>query len=300
VASIQQHYPRLILGLLGAGCLSALGELARETPPAAGIAVAAAIVGWFILNGVAKARSVPGWLLQLAILSAAMPLFCCRIGPPSAVAAGLCWSTVTTLLLGGISARGMATSTSGSSDQNEENPCFVRLESLGATGGLSASVRDLQRQQPEDFGLTMHSSPTETVPVTLSLPSIDQAETEPLADEPSSANLEHSSEEEILQQQWSRTLSVTSERLEGTLSLLFEPGRRHQYFHIPFVPMFSAVPRGDCECESEDEGEFTAEFDLLQPYGGRLLVKRHGDVSQVAEVQLVLVVQAMRTCSRAA
>jgi hypothetical protein len=37
--------------------------------------------------------------------------------------------------------------------------CVVGPENLGAIGGLSASVRNLRRQQPEGFGLTMHQEP---------------------------------------------------------------------------------------------------------------------------------------------
>jgi len=101
-------------------------------------------------------------------------------------------------------------------------------------------------------------------------------------------------------QQWTRIQNHGTERLEGMLIAELQREQRHCYVHVPFIPFFRTRPAGYCECESDDPSAVTAELDLTHVYGARLSVRRQGDCSHAARVQIHLVFAAETTAARVA
>ena len=97
---------------------------------------------------------------------------------------------------------------------------------------------------------------------------------------------------------WTRRRLPEEESLEGSVIAEFPAGQKQIYVHVPFLPGFSGLPRGFCFCE--EETLFAAEFDILQTYGGRLNVRRRGDVNEAAETTVSFSVTAPRSSQRAA
>jgi len=101
-------------------------------------------------------------------------------------------------------------------------------------------------------------------------------------------------------QQWTRIQNLDSERLEGMLVAELRSGQKHCYVHVPFMPFFRTQPTGYCECESDDPSMVAAELDLTHVYGARLAIRRQGDCSHTARVQIYLVFVAENVSARVA
>jgi len=99
-------------------------------------------------------------------------------------------------------------------------------------------------------------------------------------------------------QHWSRFLTDTDERLQGSLRTLFPAGQKQCYVHVPFLPFFRLHPSGYCECESE--ADVVAELDSLHAYGARVLLRRRGELSDPVDVRISLVVTAPLVLARSA
>ncbi|SFH94092.1 hypothetical protein [Planctomicrobium piriforme] len=97
---------------------------------------------------------------------------------------------------------------------------------------------------------------------------------------------------------WTRSRKRSEERLDGSVTVDFITGQRHAYVHVPFTPAFVRRPQADCECDDSDT--FAAEFDVLQPYGGRLSVRRRGDATSPAAVEISISIIAPLSSARAA
>lgn len=98
-------------------------------------------------------------------------------------------------------------------------------------------------------------------------------------------------------QSWKRYRDSEGERLEAALVVDFSPGQKHAYVHLPFAPMLSGRLEAFCECV--DDGSFTAEFDLLRCYGGRLSLRR-SQAADSARTEISVVVLSTSAASRAA
>lgn len=95
-----------------------------------------------------------------------------------------------------------------------------------------------------------------------------------------------------------RVYAEEDESLEAILLLTLEPGEKHRYLHLRFAPFFSCPPIAECDCLSD--GDVRAEFDVLNYYGGRISLRRWGDVSQSAELELSFQLSSGRARARAA
>lgn len=95
-----------------------------------------------------------------------------------------------------------------------------------------------------------------------------------------------------------RVHAEEDESLEAILLLTLEPGEKHRYLHLRFEPFFSCAPIAECDCLSD--GDVRAEFDVLNYYGGRISLRRWGDVSQSAELELSFQLSSGRARARAA
>jgi hypothetical protein len=95
-----------------------------------------------------------------------------------------------------------------------------------------------------------------------------------------------------------RVHAEEEESLEAILMMTLEPGERHRYLHLRFEPFFSYAPIAECDCLSD--GDVRAEFDILNYYGGRISLRRSGDVSQSAELELSFHLSSGRARARAA
>ncbi len=98
-------------------------------------------------------------------------------------------------------------------------------------------------------------------------------------------------------QAWTRRRHAEEERLEGSVVAEFHASQKQVYIHVPFLPGFVSRPQAFCMCEPDQI--FYAEFDILQTYGGRLTVRRHGNCDEPAEVSVSFSITAP-TISRSA
>lgn len=101
-------------------------------------------------------------------------------------------------------------------------------------------------------------------------------------------------------QYWSRMLADDEDRLEGVLLADLQPGQRHRYLHVPFIPFFQIQPTGHCDCECDGADEVDAELDQIHPYGARLSIRRRGNCAETARVRIHLCVTGIQRLPRAA
>lgn len=93
-------------------------------------------------------------------------------------------------------------------------------------------------------------------------------------------------------QSWSREVTAENDRLFAEVSAQFQPGERNIFLHLPFVPIFAAVPQLACET---DQLHVVAEVDRVQRYGARLRLRRSRDVQ--LELQVQLQIEASLDCA---
>ena len=76
-----------------------------------------------------------------------------------------------------------------------------------------------------------------------------------------------------LWQQWTRRRGGESETIAGSVRVTFARGERQVVVQLPIYPPFSAVP--EVECEPLDSADVEIQVETAQPYGVRLVAKRH-------------------------
>ncbi len=104
-------------------------------------------------------------------------------------------------------------------------------------------------------------------------------------------------DEEMLQS-WQRVrLFDGSERIEGTLTVHFQPGERIRHCHLPISPAFLSLPEGWCESSDPD---IQVEFSLLQTYGVRISARRGLQCSAACTTELTIVILSAQTTRSAA
>lgn len=227
-----------------------------------------------------KQRSASRLMVQSAILFLAMILISSRSSAPEAIGSGLAW--------GGI-AGGLLFSAG-----------LIRLSQLNPTQLKPAAQFELNASSaPENMSPPMIPIQTEIESVTgkpldtpmaglgLLLSDDEYVDDEDL--EEAECEQESAEGEQILHA-WTRSRQPDEERLEGSVIVEFKPGQKLAYVHVPFLPGFISRPHAMCYCDQDSI--FTAEFDILQTYGGRLNARRRGDVTEAAETLVTFSVNA--------
>lgn len=265
---------RLIPGLLGLGVVLPLWELVSQTHgPHAVLACSVAAVVFFL--GLFCAPPGGARLLSLIVsITAVLLILLSACGSQKElIGSSLAWSAVLCglVFLGALSimsSRQAATEACRVAEANE-SASFILVESPPASANRSP---------------------------------MDGCETagRPGTDEEACTGAETGGEDlnEAVVQSWRRFRDAAGERLEAVLTIDFAPGQRQVYVHLPFSPLLSGMPEAFCECA--DEGDISAEFDVLRCYGGRLNVRRRGQAFVPLQTEISVVVLTAAAASRAA
>jgi len=223
-----------------------------------------------------RPTTTSGVVIQSFILLVAMTCVAVSSGTHQATGSGLVWAGVLSGLVSNIG--------------------LIRLSLLPdeETGSQTEEQQtEGQRlERPDEFLVDQSVTISETVLVPSGLTALEL-----LASEDDEEFLDEELEEadvegERIVHAWTRRRQPEEELLEGSVVAEFLPGQKQVYIHVPFLPGFASPPHALCYCECDTL--FAAEFDILQTYGGRLSVRRRGDVCDSAEVEISFSVNAPR------
>lgn len=172
----------------------------------------------------------------------------------------------------------------------------------GGVGVMLAQWILVEHPQPRDDGMPDHlhhsSRGADLVPLGDTVAAVAQGEDWPDRDVqivPESVEDENRKDEPVLQS-WTRFQTSHGERIEGMVRVEFRAGERLVRQHLPIMPGFTVSPRAWCETADD---EISAEFDLLQPYGVRVTVRRRGDLSKSVSTELSVLLEACTPTRRA-
>lgn len=84
----------------------------------------------------------------------------------------------------------------------------------------------------------------------------------------------------------------TGDRLEGDLTMHWQPGQRQQPVHVPFVPAFEETPEVSCTCDDNELAKgVRARVAEVRRFGTRIELRRSGefDVEQTTRLKLSVI-----------
>jgi len=77
------------------------------------------------------------------------------------------------------------------------------------------------------------------------------------------------------------------DRLDGDVTVTWQPGQKHRSLHVAFVPVFEVKPDVSCSCATDDG--IRGKVALVHPYGARIELRRSADCLEAAQTPVEIV-----------